>query len=237
MSAAALFIAQSMILKTTTVWTSNYFALFGLRLWLVFPGHLPYPLTKTKKATRPVGRSFREKRDGTRTIHVQKAAMSAAWAAVGRVAMPHIAAYVDNLTPFCVTHCAARCCSHFEKYMICTGSDGFAPITQGSCVQCLAEINCCVRRHRHVQIEGGICGILYAGIMWFAPEATSPVCNDGEETSYLWLPRYGMLLCHGCCQDAEEPEASLEKQLKLCACFKDSNPSNIEEWIYEYREC
>lgn len=160
-----------------------------------------------------------------------------AWFAVSSVARPHIAVYLDDLTPFAAAHSVVRCCSHFEKYMTCTDTGfftPFTPFTKDSCAKCLAVFACRVTRHRHIQCGRGICGLLYVGGALCTEDCTTRPCSGSTETSYLWVPSRGAVLCNNCCQNTEETAAFLEKLKSRRVEFEDEPYYDTQEWSRQY---
>ena len=161
-----------------------------------------------------------------------------AWSVVSRVARPHIASYLEDLTPFAATHSALRCCSHFDKYMTCMDQDWLTPFTQDSCARCLAEFTCHVMRHQHVQSGFGICGLLYVGVTGNPKELASRLHGGGStETSYLWVPSRGAVLCHTCCQNAEEITAFFENWKNPCVGLEEEPYYETQDWVFQNTWC
>lgn len=147
-------------------------------------------------------------------------------AVVSSGASPHIALFLDDLSALAVTQRESRCCSHFDKYMTCESS--LSPLTQDFCARCHASFACYVQDHCHVQRGLGVCGVLYSGAK--TPHLTSNKGDATIETSYLWIPSYGLVLCDACCADAEDTGSFLQEWLTSCHCGSYEDGDN-SDWV------
>lgn len=97
-----------------------------------------------------------------------------------------VAGFLEDKNSFAVTARAARCLSHFDKYI---ADECFSASLHDACHHCSAPINCTVKHHHHLCLSGYSC-IEYAGAAFVG--ATQPA------DAYTWIPAQEVLLCQVC---------------------------------------
>jgi len=95
---------------------------------------------------------------------------------------PRIALYLEDKTPFSASYAATRCLTHFTRYQVYDNT-----WMLDECSACSDTINCDVQSHLHSMSSCNEASICYHGRN-----------EDGNRTSYLWVPQYDVVLCETC---------------------------------------